>query len=94
MTLELAAEDGELAGEGVIAGDSGEGLPLEVTGGEVSGSEVTIEIADAFGGQARQGDLEGELSGDRISGEGRVFSADSSGTEQDSAPFEIERVEG
>lgn len=94
LTLELQQEGTEIAGEGVVESESGDGGPLEVTGGEVQGSQVTIEFADAFGGQSVQGELNGELNGDTMSGEGRVYSANATGPIDDSSTFELQKTEG
>ena len=94
LTLELQQEGAEISGEGVVGDDSGEGGPLEVTGGEVEGSQVTIEFEDAFGGQSVQGELNGDLSGDTISGEGRAYSANATGPIDDALTFELQRAEG
>lgn len=87
LRLELEADGSEITGDGVADG----GLPLEVTGGEVEGADVTIEFQDGFGGERVQGELEGEMNGDTISGEGPVYSDNSSGEPQ---PFELQRTDG
>lgn len=94
LTLELQQEGSEIAGEGLVEGESGDGGPLEVTGGEVEGSEVTIEFEDAFGGQSVQGELNGELNGDTMSGEVRAYGANATGPIDDTLTFELQRAEG
>lgn len=94
LTLELQQEGAEIAGEGLVEGESGDGGPLEVSGGEVEGSQVTIEFEDAFGGQSVQGELNGELDGDTMSGEGRAYGANATGSIDDTYTFELQRAEG
>ncbi len=94
LTLELEQEGNEISGEGIVESESGDSGPIEVSGGEVEGSEVTIEFQDAFGGQRVQGELNGDLSGDTISGEGQVYSANSTGQIDDTSTFEIQKTEG
>lgn len=81
VMMDIDQEGDDISGE--ITGDQGR---LDITGGEVNGSQFSLDIQDAYGGDSVQGTLEGEISGDNMSGQGEY----NSGTE---FTFELQRTE-
>lgn len=65
IAVDIDHEGDDISGE--IVGDQGR---LDITGGEVEGSEFNLQIQDAYGGQSVQGTMDGETSGESMSGQG------------------------
>lgn len=81
LMMDIDHEGDDISGE--ITGDQGR---LDITGGEVDGRQFSLDIQDAYGGESVQGTLEGEISGENMSGQGEY----NSGTE---FTFELQRTE-
>lgn len=94
VTLELEVEDGELTGAGRISDDAGTEVPIDVTGGDLGdeGPEVSVEFEDAFGGSGLQGQLTGEVSGEKFSGTAEADGGNSTGPINDDLVFELEKT--
>ena len=91
VTLDLETENGSLSGDGRISDDSGYEAPIDVTGGEVDGSEVSVSLEDAFGGAGFQGRLSGEVSGEEFSGTGKWYGTSATNAAGDAFAFELEK---
>ena len=91
VTLDLETENGALSGDGRISEGSSTEAPIDVTGGEVDGSEVSVDFQDAFGGASFQGKLSGEVSGEVFSGTARAYGANSTGPIDDELVFTLEK---